>query len=152
MLMEGRFQIAAPREQVWRSITDPAVMVGCIPGCESIEPIDSKNYRAAVLVVVGPIKARFTLVVEVTQESPPEWVASVTRGEEGTRASILHAENMVTLTQAADDRTEVAYRSVVTVTGRLAKFGLGMMKKKVGLLGAEFAERLRARLDATAAS
>jgi uncharacterized protein len=152
VIMEGRFEVAAPREQVWRAITDPALMVGCIPGCESIEPIDSRTYRATVLVAVGPIKARFNLVVAVTEESHPESILSATRGEEGTRASILHAENVVTLAELPPERTEVYYKSDVTVTGRLAKFGLGVMKKKVDSLGAEFAERFRRRLDAATAA
>jgi carbon monoxide dehydrogenase subunit G len=151
MLMEGRFEVTAPRERVWRSITDPALMAGCIPGCEAIEPIDARNYRATVLVAVGPIKARFNLVVELKEESPPQSVTSATRGEEGTRASILYADNRVALAEVAPDRTEVHYRSEVTVTGRLAKFGLGMMKKKLDLLGGEFAERFRERLAAAAA-
>lgn len=152
MLMEGRFEVTAPRERVWRSITDPGLMVACIPGCEAIELIDSRSYRAKVLVVVGPIKARFNLIVEVKDESPPESVTSATRGEEGTRASVLYADNRVALAELAPDRTEVHYRSDVTVTGRLAKFGLGMMKKKLDALGAQFAERFRERLADAAAS
>jgi carbon monoxide dehydrogenase subunit G len=151
MLIEGKFAVAAPRERVWQAIVDPTLMVGCIPGCEAIETIDPTHYKTAIVVEVGPIKARFNLVVEVTGQSPPESIRSVTRGEEGTRASILNAENLVTLAAVDGERTEVAYRSEVSVTGRLGRFGLGMMKKKAETLGAQFAQRFREKIEAAAA-
>src|SRR5262249_9462798 len=130
MRIEGSFTVAAPRERVFAEITNPALMAACIPGCEGIEVVDAKTYRARVLVEVGPIKARFNLVVEVTGETPPERVASVTRGEEGSRASVLSANNELLLAASDGGGTEVRYVSEVSVTGRLGKFGLGMMKKK----------------------
>ncbi len=146
MLVEGKFSVAAPRAAVWAAITDPTLMVACIPGCEQIETIDPTHYKATLAVEVGPIKARFNLVVEVTRETPPESVASITRGEEGTRASMLSAENLVALAEVAPAETEVSYRSEVSITGRLGRFGLGIMKKKAETLGAQFAERFRAKL------
>ncbi len=100
MRIEGSFTVAAPRERVFAEITNPALMAGCIPGCEAIEVVDAKTYRARILVEVGPIKARFNLVVEVTEETPPERVVSVTRGEEGTRASVISSNNELLLAPA----------------------------------------------------
>lgn len=151
MRIEGSFIVAAPRERVFAEITNPALMAGCIPGCEAIEAVDGKTYRARILVEVGPIKARFNLVVEVTEEEAPARVASVTRGEEGTRASVISASNELLLAPA-EGGTEVKYVSEVSVTGRLGKFGLGMMKKKAEQLGAKFAETFRGKIEATALS
>jgi hypothetical protein len=151
MRIEGSFTVAAPPERVFAEITNPALMAGCIPGCEAIEVIDGKTYRARILVEVGPIKARFNLVVEVTEEEPPARVASVTRGEEGTRASVISSTNELLLAPAAGG-TEVKYVSEVSMTGRLGKFGLGMMKKKAEQLGAKFAETFRGKIEAAALS
>lgn len=151
MRIEGSFIVAAPPERVFAEITNPALMAGCIPGCEAIEVIDGKTYRARILVEVGPIKARFNLVVEVTEEEAPIRVASVTRGEEGTRASVISSNNELVLAPA-DGGTEVKYLSEVSVTGRLGKFGLGMMKKKAEQLGAKFAETFRGKIEAAALS
>ncbi len=149
MRIEGSFIVAAPPEHVFAEITNPALMAGCIPGCEAIEVVDPKTYRARILVEVGPIKARFNLVVEVTEEVPPARVVSVTRGEEGTRASVLSANSELLLAPADNGGTEVKYASEVSVTGRLGKFGLGMMKKKAEALGAKFAENFRGKIEAT---
>lgn len=126
-------------------------MASCIPGCEAIEVVSPTVYRARILIEVGPIKARFNLVVEVTAQEPPTRVLSVTRGEEGTRASVLSSTNELTLESVAEG-TEVKYASDVTVTGRLGKFGLGVMHKKAEALGAKFAEAFRKKVELAAQS
>jgi len=152
MKIEGSFVVAAPRERVFAEITNPALMASCVPGCEAIEVIDPKTYRTKILIEVGPIKARFNLIVEVTSEEPPGRVVSVTRGEEGSRASVMSANNELRLEPTADGGTEVRYVSEVSVTGRLGKFGLGVMKKKAESLGAKFAETFRGKIEAAAHS
>jgi len=148
MLIEGSFTVPAPRERVWRYITDPAMMGPCVPGCDSIEVVDSRHYKARVRVELGPVKAGFNLEVEVTEESPPLAIHSTTRGEEGSRASIVSARSELRLETLAEGGTEVRYSSEVSVTGRLGKFGLGMMRKKADQLGKQFAERFSARVAA----
>ena len=151
MRIEGRFIVAAPSARVYAQITDPGLMASCIPGCEAIEVVDAKTYRARIVIEVGPIKARFNLIVEVTSEEPPVRVLSVTRGEEGSRASIVSANNELTLADA-EGGTEVHYVSEVSVTGRLGKFGLGVMRKKAEALGHKFAEAFRAKVELGAVS
>lgn len=152
MRIEGNFDVAASRDAVYRHITDPGLMARCVPGCESIEQVSPTGYRAKVTISVGGIKARFNLVVEVTREQPPGLVLSQTRGEEGSRASVLSADNELTLLELDPLTTRVVYASEVSVTGRLGKFALGVMKKKVGAMGMEFADRLREHIQARAVS
>ena len=150
MRIEGNFDVAASRDAVYRHITDPGLMARCVPGCESIEQVSPTGYRAKVTISVGGIKASFNLVVEVTREQPPGLVLSQTRGEEGSRASVLSADNELTLVELDPLTTRVSYASEVSVTGRLGKFALGVMKKKVGAMGMEFADRLREHIQAQA--
>ena len=42
--------------------------------------------------------------------------------------------------------TEVRYTSEISITGRLGKFGLGMMRKKADQLRQEFVQKFRATL------
>lgn len=152
MKIEDEFTVAAPVERTWAAIKDPQIVGPCLPGCEEIEELSPTTYKARVGVKVGPISARFTVEVEVVEEDPPTRVVSVTRGEEGGRASNVRAESVVTLSPADDGSTTVRYESEVTVTGRLAKFGFGVMKKKAQALGAEFAKNLSERLTAETAT
>jgi uncharacterized protein len=92
------------------------------------------------------VQARFDLQVEITRrEALAVW--ATTRGEEGGQASTLSAESEVRLAPGAEG-TLVSYRSEVSVSGRLGRFALGMMKKKAQSLGDEFAQNLRRTLEA----
>jgi len=146
--IEGSFVVDAPRETVWRYITDPEHVGPSLPGCEEIEVISPELYKATVKVGVGPIKARFKLDVEITEERFPEFVETLTRGEEGGRASSVTAHNELRLTDLEDGSTEVSYLSDVNIVGRLGKFGLGVMKKIANKLGKQFAATLTERIKA----
>ncbi len=147
MLIEGRFVIEAPRERVWTAIKDPAVVAPCIPGCQGVEVVNPTLYKAKIRVQLGPIKADFNVDVEIVSETASEEVRSRTRGEEGSRASSLSAENILRLTSVSEHETEVFYSSEATVVGRLGKFGLGVMKKKAEGLGREFAAAFKQRIE-----
>ena len=89
--IEDSFTVDAPLERVWSMITDPEVVGPCIPGCQQIEVTGPDTYKADIKVAVGPIKTTFTVTVEKTEERPPHFAASTTKGEEGGRASTLNA-------------------------------------------------------------
>lgn len=145
MLIEGQFPVAAAPHEVMRHFFDARLMASCLPGCESLEAVDEDSYRAVVVIAMAGIKARFNLLVTVTRrEEAGVW--AVTRGEEGGQASRLQADSRVTVADTGDG-TLVHYRSEVSVTGRLGRFALGMMRKKAQNLGEEFAVNLRTRLQ-----
>lgn len=147
MRIEDRFTVAAPREAVWTAIKDPAIVAPCVPGCLGVDVISPTLYKARIRVQVGPIKAEFSVDVEVLSETSPEEVQSRTRGEEGGRASSLNADSVLRLTALGDAETEVFYASEISVLGRLGKFGLGVMKKKAESLGRDFAAAFKERVE-----
>lgn len=141
--IEDSFTLKAPQADVWRAIMDPGIVAPCVPGCENVEVLGPTSYLANVKVKVGPIKAEFRLNIEITRETPPDEMLSTTRGEEGSKASIVLAENVLRLRSIDETTTEVFYSSEVAIVGRLGKFGFGFMKKKAKALGDEFAEAFR---------
>ena len=147
MKIEDSFTIAMPIADVWTAIIDPNVVGPCIPGCQAIEVLGPDKYRAEVKVALGPIKTTFTVVVEVSEMTAPERVVSVTRGEEGTRSSMLTANNVLALRALDEKTTEITYSSEVSLVGRLGKFGLGIMKKRAKETGDAFAQAFRIRLE-----
>jgi carbon monoxide dehydrogenase subunit G len=148
MKFEGRFSIDAPRATVWEAIRDPALMARCVPGCESAEQVGEDRYSAVVGVKIGPISARFNLLIDVEEEIAPRCIRSRATGEEGSRASMLSSHNLLTLEEIAPDRTEVSWSADVNISGRLGKYGLGLMKKKVQSLSDEFVAVFAQRVEA----
>jgi carbon monoxide dehydrogenase subunit G len=148
----GAFEVEASQSEVWEKIRNPGLMAQCSPGCDSIEKLSDTSYRAVVAVKVGPIGAKFNLVVDVLDEEPPTKVLARARGEEGGRASALTSDNVLRLTSLGEQRTRVEYEAEVNLTGRLGKFGLGVMKKKVEQLSVVFVASFRGRLESAAAA
>jgi carbon monoxide dehydrogenase subunit G len=146
--IEERFVIAAPIDRVWAFIRDPERVAPCIPGCESVEGISADSYRSTIAVALGPIKARFNVIIQITEEQPPTKLACVTKGEEGSRASVISATSELRLAPEGDNRTEISCSSEVSIVGRLGKFGLGIMKKRATQLAAEFASAVQERVQA----
>jgi carbon monoxide dehydrogenase subunit G len=147
MQIEDSFNMDAPLALVWSVIRDPEKVAACLPGCSSVEAIDPAHYRAVVQVALGPIKTSFNLSVEVVEERPPFFAATLTKGEEGGRASSLTARNELHLEPVGETQTLVRYTSEVTLVGRLGNYGLGLMKKKAQSMGKEFSENLQTRLN-----
>ena len=96
MLIEGQFAVPAAPELLLQHLFDVRLMASCLPGCETIEPIDDKKYRAVIAMAMAGIKARFDLEVEITRQDTHN-VWATTRGEEGGRASTLQADSQITL-------------------------------------------------------
>ena len=147
MKIEQTFEVSASPDATWALIRDPEIMVSCIPGCEEIERVSDDSYKAMVSVSVGPIKARFNLVVEITDEQPPTLVRTETRGEEGSRASVVKALSEVSLAGTESGGTAITYGSEVVISGRLGRYGAGMMKKIATKLAGKFEESFRARAE-----
>ncbi len=146
MKIEKQFTVAAPQERVWAFITDPNLSGPCIPGCKDIEILGPGSYRATVQIQVGPIKASFSVTVEARVERPPEYAEYTVTGDEGGKASRISAVNVLSITRLNDTECEVKYASEVNVTGRLGKFGAGVMQKIADKVGEQFAQALRAGL------
>lgn len=149
MKIEQSFVVDAPADRVWSLIRDPEIMVGCVPGCDAIEQVDDTTYTADVTVSVGPIKATFSLVIEVVEEVPPILVKTLSRGEEGSRASMVKSVNEMRLTRLAGGGTEITYSADVEISGRLGRYGAGMMKKIATKLAGKFEESFRQLAEAS---
>ena len=66
MDMTGERRIEAPRQTVWQALNDPAVLKASIPGCESLEKLSDTDMKATAAVKIGPIAARFSGAVHLT--------------------------------------------------------------------------------------
>jgi len=152
MHLEGHFEIDQPQSMVWQKITDHSLMAGCIPGCENIAKVNDNTYEASIAISVGIIKARFDVAVEITKEVEPSEVYSRTTGQEGTRSSLLTSENFLKLSVISANKTRVDYISEVSVSGRLGKYGLGMMQKYTNKIADQFVVNFREAIDPKEAS
>ncbi len=145
--IEETFLVGAPIGRVWAFVMNPAEVAPCVPGCGEVEILGGGEYRASVMVAMGPVRTSFNVSVELVETEAPTYAATRTRGEEGGKASMLSADSELHLRAVGPDETEVRYLSEVSVVGRFGRFGFGMMKKKARDLGERFADSMRGRLE-----
>ena len=146
MLIEGKFTVKAPIQDVWKSLLDPGTLASCIPGTEKMEAIDDRTYDSVVKQKVGPISVRFKFTTTLTEVEPPRYLKAVGRGADVTKAGTFTQETTVNLSEVSKDEVEVSYRSNVSLVGRLATFGERIMRAKAKSVGDEFTKNLQEQL------
>jgi len=146
MLIEGKFTMKAPIQKVWDFLLEPGTLASCIPGAEKMEAVDDKTWEGIVKQKVGPITVKLKFTQTLTEVDPPKHVKAVGRGSDITKAGTFTQETIVDLKELAKDEVEVAYRSTVSIVGRLAIFGERIMRAKVNKVGAEFTNNLQEKL------
>lgn len=146
MLIQGKFTLKAPIQQVWDFLLEPGTLAACIPGAEKMEAVDDKTWEGVVKQKVGPISVKFNFTQTLTEIDPPRHVKAIGRGADVTKAGTFTQETIVNLTEIAKDEVEVSYSSTVSMVGRLATFGERIMRAKVNKVGEEFTRNLQEKL------
>jgi len=146
MLLEGKFTLKAPIQEVWDFLLKPETLASCIPGAEEMKAIDDKTYETVVKQKVGPISVKLKFTTKITEMIPPRHLKAVGRGADVTKAGTFSQETIVDLTEISKDEVEVAYSSNVSLVGRLATFGERIMRAKAKSVGEEFTKNLQEKL------
>jgi carbon monoxide dehydrogenase subunit G len=121
MDMTGEFRIPAPRAKVWAALNDPEILKQSIPGCEEIEKRSDTEMAAKVTAKVGPVKARFSGKVTLSDINPP---TSYKISGEGTGGAAGFAKGGATVKLADDgEGTRLSYVVEAHVGGKLAQIG-----------------------------
>lgn len=151
MLIEGKFTLKAPIQEVWDFLLEPGTLASCIPGAEKMEAIDDKTYESVVKQKVGPISVKFVFTTTLTEIDPPRHLKAIGRGADITKAGTFTQETTVDLTEISKDDVEVSYSSNVRLVGRLATFGERIMRAKAKAVGEELTKNLREKLSSRTA-
>ncbi|MFB6417805.1 CoxG family protein [Bradyrhizobium tunisiense] len=139
MEIRGERLIAASREAVWAALNDPETLRQCIPGCEEIAKVNDSQLAASITIKVGPIKARFSGAVTLSDlEAPSSYTIS---GEgSGGVAGLVRGRARVTLVDEAG-QTLLSYDAHAQINGRLAQIGARLIDVFVKKTAADFFDR-----------
>jgi hypothetical protein len=121
MEMHGEMRIPAPRAEVWARLNDPETLKNCIPGCETVEKISDTEFSAKLTARVGPVKAKFSGKVTLTDLNPPSSYTITGEGTGGV-AGFAKGSAKVSLDDAGAE-TVLRYGVQAQVGGKLAQIG-----------------------------
>jgi len=150
MEMTGEVRIPASREVVWAALNDPAVLKACIPGCDSLEMTSPTEMTAAVTAKVGPVKAKFTGAVTLSNIRPAEGYTISGEGKGGV-AGFAKGGADVAL-EPDGDGTLLKYTAKAQVGGKLAQLGARLIDSTAKKMADEFFAAFSAHVGAAAAT
>jgi carbon monoxide dehydrogenase subunit G len=107
---------------VWNALNDPQVLRECIPGCDQMEKVSDTEFRLGMLAVVGPIKARFTGKLLLSDVEAPTRYTLNFEGAGGAAGFGKGLAN-VELVEEGASQTRLKYAASVQVGGKLAQVG-----------------------------
>ncbi len=127
MEINNSFEVKAPLDVAWTTLTDLARIAPCLPGA-TLTSIEGDIYKGHVTVKVGPIVAKFGGQAIFQERNDIEHRA-VLKGEgrdttgKGNASAIITAQ--LEVVDASTTRCTVS--TDLTITGKIAQFGRGAL-------------------------
>jgi uncharacterized protein len=127
MEINNSFEVKAPIDVAWATLTDLARIAPCLPGA-TLTSIEGDIYKGHVTVKVGPIVAKFGGQA-IFQERNDAAHRAVLKGEgrdstgKGNASAIITAQ----LESVDASTTRCTVNTDLTITGKIAQFGRGAL-------------------------
>lgn len=148
MDMSGSQRIEAPRERVWEALNDPEILRQCIPGCEVVEKVSDTEFTAKVVAKVGPVSAKFSGKVTLSDMDPPNGYTITGEGSGGA-AGFGKGGAKVAL-EPDGGATLLTYTAHAQVGGKLAQIGSRLVDATARKMADDFFTRFTAVVGAPA--
>lgn len=149
MELTGETRIEAGRQAVWDALCDPAILARCIDGVEKLEVSGENRFDGVLNAKVGPVKAKFSGTVELTEMDPPNRYVLVGEGKGGV-AGFAKGSAEVVLSDADGGATLLAYVARAQVGGKLAQLGTRLIEGTAKGYASSFFERFKEAVEAPA--
>ncbi len=139
MEMTGERRIPAPRQKVWDALNDPEILKQCIAGCESLDKTSDTEFSARVTSKVGPVTAKFTGKVQLSDVDAPNGYTISGEGQGGVAGFAKGGAKV----QLADDGvgTLLTYEANGTVGGKLAQIGSRLIDSTARKMADDFFDK-----------
>jgi len=139
--LNNDFEVAAPVDLVWAVLTDVERIAPCLPGAQLLE-IEGDEFRGVVKIKVGPITAQYKGAASFSERDDVEHRAVLRAEGRDTRGAGNAAADITAELEATDIGTKVTVTTDLTVTGKVAQFGRGVMADVSKKLMGQFADNL----------
>ena len=143
MELNNEFRVAVPAAKTWEVLTDVERVAPCLPGATLLS-VDGDEFTGAVKVKVGPITVSYKGdAAFLEKDASAQRVVLKANGKEtrgnGNAAAIVTAQ-----LKDEGDATSVVITTDLTISGKAAQFGRGVLADVAGSLIAQFAKSLEA--------
>lgn len=146
MQLDNEFIVSVPIEQAWNVLTDLALIAPCMPGAQ-LTGVNDGVYTGKVKVKVGPVTAEYAGTAQFTEKDDAAYRAVIdargrdSRGQ-GNATALISAQ-----LQSQGASTVVTVHTDMSIAGRIAQFGSGMIKEVSAKLLTQFVQCLEQKLN-----
>lgn len=141
MQIEESFRVELPVEQTWNVLMDIERIAPCLPGAQ-LQEIAGEEYRGIVKVKVGPITAQYKGSAHFEARDDATHTAVIVGTGRDTRGQ-GNASATITMRLTPDGAgTSVSVVTELSITGKVAQFGRGVMADVSAKLLAQFVANL----------
>jgi uncharacterized protein len=149
MKLDNEFTVGVPIEQAWAVLTDLELIAPCMPGAQ-LTGVTDGVYTGKVKIKVGPVTAEYAGTAQFSVKDETAYRAVIdARGRDsrgnGNATAVISAQ-----LQPAGAATVVSVSTDLTIAGRVAQFGSGMIKEVSAKLLGQFVTCLEGKLSAGA--
>jgi carbon monoxide dehydrogenase subunit G len=148
MELNGEQLIAAPIPAVWEGLNDIDVLAKSIPGCEEISRISPEEIHAKVMFKIGPVRARFSGKLLLSDVIPNQSCSMSFEGSGGA-AGFAKGRSRVELKQA-EGGTLVAYTTEASIGGKLGQIGGRLISASAKKIADDFFQKFATELGGEA--
>ena len=145
MELTNEFRVGVPPATAWGVLTDLERIAPCMPGAQ-LQEVEGDEYRGIVKVKVGPITAQYKGAATFVEQDADNFRATLRAEGRDTRGQ-GNANATITAKLTPDgDGTKVIVVTELTVTGKVAQFGRGVMADVSAKLLGQFVECLETKV------
>ena len=138
MNLTATYILAAPREKVFRVITDPAILQRVIDGCEKMVQTAENSYDAHLRIGVAGLKGSYVGKVQIKDIQAPESYTLLIEGKGGP--GFVKGAAKILLTDKGD-ATELLCDADAQVGGMIAALGSRLIEPAAKKMMNEFVRK-----------
>ena len=146
MELTNEFRVDVPVPEAWKVLTDVERIAPMLPGAQ-LQEVEGEVYRGIVKVKVGPITAQYKgQATFVDRDEAGGRVVLRATGHDTRGQGNASADITATMTPDGDG-TKVSVVTDLTITGKVAQFGRGVLAEVSAKLMGQFADALQDDLE-----
>lgn len=151
MELEHRFEIPVDIDTAWTHLLNMEKVAACFPGA-TLASADGDEYSGTVKVKLGPIQLTYDGVARIVAADETTHTATIEASGNAARSGSTATMKVVAAASAVDEhRTAVTMNTDLSITGRPAQFGRGVMAEVGNKILSKFADCLSTTLADSAA-
>ncbi|GAB3157017.1 SRPBCC family protein [Amycolatopsis stemonae] len=145
MRLDHEFTVPAPIGEVWQAVVDPERVAPCMPGA-TLTKVEGDRFSGTVKVKLGPISLLYKGNGEFLEKDEAGHKVTIkASGKDARGAGTAAATVTLTLTET-DGGTHGAVATDLSITGKPAQFGRGLITEVGGKILDTFAGCLSGKL------